>query len=1002
MREVRGGFNYTSQRPFIGLIDVVKEGVSVNIRMKCLDAKSKETQEKLSKGTAKIVRLTVNGLTKEVAVEAVEFRRRLTSRVHQFNNRLTRALHSASGLKSVAVLDETKDALHEDWNERISELSSIRAADKLLRALQIYDTLEEGVETHHFITQTRQIGKIIRKGVNSLIQDNSLSTPREILNISREIAQIKVNRLFFRKTIPDWLLEVEKTISILVLPSIKSIRAESNAVESAAIKGKTKRATIDDMMNHMVKEKKPFTIGKSIHCVHIGQNSVFKRFESIRASQEERVADCFGQIFDPELYVPQIGVRSLSVDSLGISPISTENEQRSLDLNALFSENPQQECFRSFLYEVLAEKTVWYVFGTSNVDSIINDRKRVEASIKGSAAFEKYKNETFNFNSGVTFSFKEFAEYVRRGLIHPDFIINERTIEKHFIADTDLAKAIRYANSGKLRMGKIFLNFDLVGEELMEKYKGAYDRCSKEKWVIDYYEDRRETACSFAEAVFAMRFGLNVLRVGESNLSDQESADFNLLLNLSWTYVPFQVGWAAPATAHGQVAAKPRVYHMSNQWSLRYHKLEDVIFRRIDDPMQFAKAVRTLYVQPADLHENNIGVHPLPNDDYLYFNECMFTIDKRKTFYFIDLLRQYLKGEIKEETKIFYIEDKNKTFRLDDNLKELTIATCPRMKNALETKWNLDFFDTDLVLYSNNKFLIYGKHVLPAVRNGLLGTSFASVPLSQEVIGALKDDSKKVDQALHYLKRYDHPLYHRMTQAQRDDFRSILDRELESYTLNERLFKPSGNLGEIRYGFAEKISADVEHELWALIDQVVPQKTQIKEPGNIKGRFKTALEIFPRATLLQQRAFLERMERQKKYFEMWEEFNGLSGSTDEKIEHLSVMIQGDHVPLSATQREKLEKKLVRIKTQKNKIKALEIVISELKKTLHPTIDNLIKVHFPMMKEIVELRSSEIPMPNDKHPMHEFMQLVKKKSSRKASYKVLKKSFDEFCKDNLVS
>ncbi len=199
----------------------------------------------------------------------------------------------------------------------IAGLKSNHSSAESIKKLSDYSA-----KTKRFIqAEVRSLEKQIAEGTAPL-------DARETLNLARQVQSYRTQIEKTQGQIPAWLNNVQNSLS----RSADVVKAQlpKDIAKAAAQKGDAMRKATDEMLSLMKQERLLHPLGTSQQDVFLGSEVVFKRTQGPRAAEEERLADGLAQIFDPNIYVPLAGVKTLSPERLGISLLTPEEQSRSI------------------------------------------------------------------------------------------------------------------------------------------------------------------------------------------------------------------------------------------------------------------------------------------------------------------------------------------------------------------------------------------------------------------------------------------------------------------------------------------------------------------------------------------------------------------------------------------------------------------------------------------------------------------------------------------------
>lgn len=331
--------------------------------------------------------------------------------------------------------------------------------------------------------------------------------------------------------------------------------------------------------------------------------------------------------------------------------------------------------------------------------------------------------------------------------------------------------------------------------------------------------------------------------------------------------LPGTLGWGPAKPGHLAVI-KPTINNLLLLSKVEDDETENILTSRLASFASELKSVRVLYVQPLDLHASNIGFRPILAPHHALYEDALFSYDEKSARPLSKVMRDYLKGLAHDtEMEILFANGERTSAKICDH---------PGLVEALNSPWELEFFDMDKSLYETNDLISMDSNAIPPLLYDLAELDFAHRPLSQIAIEKLMADGKKIPEALRYLKKDYHPLLMRMENKAKSRLRTLLDNYLSSYRLGIQFIKPTENLTALRDQFANELARDPSNEIWHCLDPVYqaahPNSFPLSHPQMHPKRLEVAAQLFPRATIAQQNAFKERMERQSRSGKLHENF----------------------------------------------------------------------------------------------------------------------------------
>ncbi len=350
------------------------------------------------------------------------------------------------------------------------------------------------------------------------------------------------------------------------------------------------------------------------------------------------------------------------------------------------------------------------------------------------------RQQTYMDPDGYSLSFDEVAKRVLNDNIDRNMEIFGETIAKHEKANSIFYQAIQATREPPPpKAGQIYVDLEsgiTPAQSIM--LKAAYAQCEKQSWEVNAPNGQWISVGSVTEAILSQAAGLQV-RCQETK-GGIDPAVLGLFSQGSrLRYAPAVLSWTSPSSPTAQVAVKPKVAHMKTFGDLGKLNIGGKIARQTAFiPSEQIKAARTLYAQPLDLHDGNIGFHPVATPYTQEYEEMRFNYGQNQNADLYQMQLDFLQGGLKPDSTITMVKS-------DGTEQTAPIKDFPNLTNALSASWELDFFDTDINMAEENGLLKnpdYG--TVGPVRHNLAQSTFANVPLSDEAIAALKENANKL------------------------------------------------------------------------------------------------------------------------------------------------------------------------------------------------------------------------------------------------------------------
>lgn len=382
------------------------------------------------------------------------------------------------------------------------------------------------------------------------------------------------------------------------------------------------------------------------------------------------------------------------------------------------------------------------------------------------------------------------------------------------LLDESLRTPLTTPNDVKAQQPKIYATPNLKNDS----EKNAYEKCEQFRWKY-FDQSGKEHTVDFKKlhASKLQNEEINHLHAVDKNgqtVPEQvapTSEELGLALNVSWKMSSSQLmevtgeGVDQRISSLGKIEAKPLVQDMLLMSNLDNQE-RDFVLNRMTVQSQMA-AMATSELQLLDLHGENLGIVPVPNQEYQDYKQMNFTIGN-DTINFQQLLKEYIKGHIKSDTIIKY---QGQASLIKGPLSDLT-----PLQKALDVQWKIVLFDTDVSLGEDNRLHFAnvtkgGKtqknHLIP-LRSVLLETGWKDTPLSEEAIQMLTNSEAQDLSVNQWVSRDDAPIYHRFSERLKDNLKLELIPILEKYSLSEERQQDSQfTLEKLRDRFASDMAA---------------------------------------------------------------------------------------------------------------------------------------------------------------------------------------------------
>ncbi len=418
-------------------------------------------------------------------------------------------------------------------------------------------------------------------------------------------------------------------------------------------------------------------------------------------------------------------------------------------------------------------------------------------------------------------------------------------------------------------------------------------------------------------------------------------------VNMEKEKIKWKVKGEDPINKLKTIQAKPFVDDMRT-----FHELSDdqIFLEKILERLTLedqASAILTSEFQFLDLHTGNIAVAPESNEAYERFKTHHFYLSRSQVS-FDSLLRRYLKNEISPETFISF--DQNGAF-ITEQLKNL-----PDLCQALEVRWRLIIFDTDLALSEDNRLQKQFKgqregHLIP-LRSAFLSTEWKDKALNPQVLEIINQvgTDKSVRE---WMARSDAPIYAGLPANIKSRIQNRVNDVISAYNLSrlrEKGYEPT--VARLRKRFIQEISVlktSHHRQFWQAMESDL--NYDLTSPQAWDTREWVAGQLFPRLTLRQQTALIERQERRRSYLDSYQELTTSQLEGESLFQQIEAFIRASSTPLGSYQREQDLNFMINNKHHLlNHPRILSQFHQKLLRECQPTFFNLTKAMYPLLAD----------------------------------------------------
>lgn len=612
-----------------------------------------------------------------------------------------------------------------------SELKLMQEEVKKIQALVVHEILDpQGLFS---LLEAKEIAALKKvEGKDSFNAEEA----REIIDCASEISHVL--HVLEEQHVPEGqfkdLLVVRLFKEKMIPLTEKVLKKLSKVSKNAAARGKALQAGLK-AMEKIQREKGGTVYGKtdSRQKVYLLGNAVYKK-SNPRAHEEETLINQLFDLLAEEGVVSHFRMQKASPDRFGMPMHTQDMVKRGY---TLFSFMLHGKLFDSLSPLLTAE-------GKKKIRSKPGEMKEL---CKQMDQIEKMRSHDLYYqkkgtNEWVKVSFEKMFEMYRKEEVGPEDLIKVRE-GKPFSLSTDSEDQVLLLNALKFNAQATSILFIPLFEN--KEMENGYIECERQHWFYEgkkitfkevqtlFYENGEAIfkKISSDEKIIHSKPNQSLEDISkEYNIPIQELYQFNKDLSQTKDFSPWaplegnqaihlnaaksvkemeallkSIRWDVqmPTLMEGDnflsdFDAKPFVENMFLMKEiLESKKLERALFERLDSDSEY-HAVLTEEFQSLDMHSENLGVAPVANDEYEELKDVqVFSIStkgQQQQLSFTELLKAHLLDELPEDAHISY--------RVGEDDVEGTLAALPTLKKALDVKWRLVFFDTDLMLSEDN------------------------------------------------------------------------------------------------------------------------------------------------------------------------------------------------------------------------------------------------------------------------------------------------------------
>lgn len=463
------------------------------------------------------------------------------------------------------------------------------------------------------------------------------------------------------------------------------------------------------------------------------------------------------------------------------------------------------------------------------------------------------------------------------------------------------------------------------------------------------------------------------------------------------------------ATSLGKVQTKPFIEDMT--LLAKYHNQPEAMNKALKKltPESEAIAVMTSVLQLLDLHSNNIGLRPVENEEYKKLKNKNFELVDTKTKVTLQEMTVLENtGKLTGNQLLSYEENGQK---IQKKLKDI-----PELVKALDVKYELVVFDTDVSLGESNELQVQTRsgrteRLIP-LRSVFLESDWKDEPLKPEALKVIQDGLNRGDSMFDWVNKKDSPLLQRLSTNTTKIIKKKLKPIIAEFNISEFRKKDSRFTNDdLVKKFAEEIS-DVEKnkEIWERmqfdlslksvpilegdtietiaerynqdpvsfaefnkdVEIAPPNKIKIRlkpeeqidltsdKPEARKLRLKFAKEFFPRISPAQSSALVDRMGALNEYLEGREALLTSTLESEKLLDQIDAFMKTCRSLFTQTE---LDKQLEELNELRNDLvfegeEVTKVEIAAKRKEICdrtiPTFFNICKCMYPLLADSFEL------------------------------------------------
>ncbi len=400
------------------------------------------------------------------------------------------------------------------------------------------------------------------------------------------------------------------------------------------------------------------------------------------------------------------------------------------------------------------------------------------------------------------------------------------------------------------------------------------------------------------------------------------------------------------------------------------------VFEKLSPDAEF-NAILTGEIQLLDLHSANLAVVPVPSANAERFIEFKIPPDYEKSISLQELIIKNVQGELSDRDAIQYKERVVQDGQQKEVWSTKRLNALPQeLQQALNCPWKFVLFDTDLSMGEDNRLQLQistkdnkdpvKEHLIP-LRSCLLESNWKDQPLSEQTVNQLINSSQRDARVKNWIQRQDAPIYQHLSAQARARIEAFINPKIEQYSLSDprRHEKDEGiTIHDLRNHFVKSLVKDTQEnrEFWKFV------QSEVGYTLNSASKKMLAKQLFPRLTISQQNALLDRQTKRKEYLEGYMELSQSKQKGIALIEQMQNYINRPEAPLNTARKQQLQDELNWLKSvpdgtyfgsfisfiKREPYDPISSAYKALCKEVQPTYFNLMKAMYPLLADVFTL------------------------------------------------